>query len=136
MRFLIILLLLAGALFALTATVPAPARKNWVFWPFAADSQAVFGLAGEGIDTVTKLLSVIAGVCFVAAVLALFGLLIPAELWGVFVGVASIASLVLYLLYLGPRVMLPIVIDIFLLWGIFVVHWLVAGLRGMYGCSK
>jgi hypothetical protein len=131
MRILITLLLLAGAHFALTANVPAPAGKDWVFWPFAADSQAVWGLSGEGVNNVTKLLSVIAGVCFLAALMALFGLIIPAELWGVFVGVASVASLALYLLYLGPWVVLPIAIDIFLLWGIFVVHWSAASLRGM-----
>ena len=131
MRFLITLLLLTGAHFALTANVPAAAGKGWVFWPFAVDSQAVFGLSGEGISNVTKLLSVTAGVCFGAALMALFGLIIPAELWGVFVGVASIASLALYLLYLGPRAVLPIAIDIFLLWGIFVVRWSAASLGGM-----
>jgi hypothetical protein len=105
---LITLLLLAGAHFALTANVPAPGGKDWVFWPFAADSQAVWGLTGEGVRNITKLLSVIAGVCFVTALLALFCLIIPAEWWGAFVGIASVASLVLYLLYLGPWVVLPI----------------------------
>ncbi|MBK8905296.1 MAG: hypothetical protein IPM53_29205 [Anaerolineaceae bacterium] len=131
MRILITLLLLAGAHFALTATMPAPTGKDWVFWPFAADSHAVLGLAGEGVSNLTKLLSVIAGVCFLAALLALFGLLIPAEWWGVLVGIASVASLALYLLYLGPWLVLPIAIDIFLLWGIFVVRWSAVGLRGM-----
>lgn len=131
MRLLITLLLLAGAHFALTANVPASAGKDWVFWPFAADSQAVLGLTGEGIGNITKLLSVIAGVCFVAALLALFGLIIPAEWWGVLVGIASVASLALYLLYLGPWAILPIIIDIFLLWGIFVVRWSAAAFRGM-----
>lgn len=131
MKFLITLLLLAGAHFALTANVPAPTGKNWVFWPFAADSQAVLGLAGEGVKNITKLLSVIAGVCFLAGLLALFGLIIPAELWGVLVGIASVASLALYLLYFGPWAILPIIIDIFLLWGIFIVRWSAAGLRGM-----
>lgn len=131
MRFLITLLLLAGAHFALTANVPAPAGKRWVFWPFAADSQALFGLSGERISNVTKLLSVTAAVCFGAALMALFGLIIPAELWGVFVGIASVASLVLYILYLSPRAVLPIAIDIFLLWGIFIVRWSAAGLGGM-----
>lgn len=131
MKFLITLLLLAGAHFALTASVPAPTGKNWVFWPFATDSHAVLGLAGDGVSSITKLLSVIAGVCFLAALLALFGLLIPAEWWGVLVGIGSIASLALYLLYLGPWAILPIVIDIFLLWGIFVVRWSVAAFRGM-----
>lgn len=131
MKFLITLLLLVSAHFALTATVPAPAGKNWVLWPFAADSPAGWGLTGKGVSDITKLLSVIAGAGFLAALLALFGLLIPAEWWGMLVGIASVASLVLYLLYLGRWAILPIVIDIFLLWGIFVVRWSAAALRGM-----
>lgn len=130
MKFLVTLLLLAGAHFALTATMPAQMGKGWILWPFAADSQAVLGLAGEGITNATKLLSVIAGACFLAAILALFGLIIPAEWWGVLVGIASVSSLALYLLYLGPWTILPIVVDIFLLWGIFVAHWSAAMLRG------
>jgi hypothetical protein len=130
MKFLITLFLLAGAHFALTANLPSPAKKSWILWPFAADSQAVLGLTGERVMTITKLLSVIAGVCFLAALLALFGLIIPAEWWGVLVGVAGASSLALYLLYLGPWAVLPIVIDIFLLWGILVARWSAAVLRG------
>jgi hypothetical protein len=130
MKFLITLLLLAGAHFALTATMPAKMGKGWFLWPFAADSQAVLGLTGEGAMNITKLLSVIAGVCFLAALMALFGLIIPTEWWGVLVGMASVSSLALYLLHLGPWAVLPIVIDIFLLWGIFVARWSAAVLRG------
>ncbi|MCL4869788.1 MAG: hypothetical protein KJ063_12545 [Anaerolineae bacterium] len=130
MRILIPLLLLLGAHFALTANVPAPAGRGWVFWPFATDSQAIFGLTGVGVSQVSKLLSVIAGVCFLLALLAMFGLVIPAEWWGVLVGIAAASSLILYSLYLSPRAILPILIDAFLLWGILVPHWSVASLYG------
>lgn len=130
MRILITLLLLLGAHFALTANVPAPTGRGWVFWPFAADSQAVLGLTGVGVSQATKLLSVIAGVCFLLALLAMFGLVVPAEWWGVLVGIAAASSLILYSLYLGPRAILPILIDAFLLWGILVPHWSIASLRG------
>jgi predicted molibdopterin-dependent oxidoreductase YjgC len=56
--------------------------------------------------------------------------LIPAEWWGVLVAMAAVASLILNLLYLSPWVILPILIDLFLLWGIFVPHWSVASLHG------
>lgn len=130
MKFLVTLLLLAGAHFALTANVPAPAGKEWILWPFAADSQAVLHLSGDGIANFTKLLSVIAGVCFLAAIMALFGWVFPAEWWGALVGIGSITSVALYLLYLGPWAILPIAIDLFLLWGIFMARWSTAMLRG------
>ncbi len=130
MKIFVTLLLLVGAHFALTATVPAQTGKGWILWPFAADSQAVLGLTGARITSITKLLSVIAGACFLVAILALFGLIIPAEWWGVLVGIASASSLALYLLYLGPWAIMPMAIDLFLLWGIFVVHWSATMLRG------
>ena len=130
MRLLIAFLLLLGAHFALTANVPAPAGQGWIFWPFAADSQAVLGFTGEGISNMTKLLSAIAGICFLAALLALFGLLIPAEWWGVLVGIAAASSLILYVLYFDPWAILPLAIDIFLLWGVLIPHWSVASLHG------
>lgn len=130
MRYLVALLLLLGAHFALTANVPAPIGKAWFFWPFAADSQAVLGLTGDGINNMTRLLSVFAGVCFLAALLALFGLLLPAEWWAVLVGIAATSSLILYIFYFGPWAILPVAIDIFLLWGIFIPHWSVASLSG------
>jgi hypothetical protein len=130
MQILVALLLLLGAHFALTANVPASTGQGWILWPFAANSQAVLGLTGNGLRGITKFLSAIAGVCFLAAVLALFGLVLPAEWWGVLVGIAAATSLILYILYLGPWAILPILIDAFLLWGILVPHWSVASLRG------
>ncbi len=130
MRNIVALLLLLGAHFALTANVPASVGQEWIFWPFATDSRAVLGLTGDGISNMTKLLSVIGGVCFLAALLALFGLIIPAEWWGVLVGVAATASLILYTLYFGRWAILPIAIDSFLLWGILIPHWSVASLSG------
>lgn len=130
MKFLVTLLLLAGAHFALTANVPAPAGKEWILWPFATDSQAILHLAGDGVTNFTKLLSVIAGVCFLAAIMALFGWVFPAEWWGILVGIGSIASLALYLLFLGPWAIIPIIIDLFLLWGLFFAQWTAAMLRG------
>lgn len=130
MRLFVALLLLLGAHFAMTATIPAPAGRGWFFWPFAADSQAVLGRTGNGINTATKLLSLVAGVCFLAALVALFGLLIPAEWWGVLVGIAAAASLILYILYFGRWAILPITIDLFLLWGLLIPHWSVASLHG------
>lgn len=130
MKLLVTLLLIAGAHFALTANLPAPAGKEWILWPFAADTQAVLQPMGEGIDSFTKLLSGVAGACFLAAILSLFGWLLPAEWWSLLVGIAAVSSLGLYLLYLGPWTILPIVIDLFLLWGVFVARWSAAMLRG------
>jgi hypothetical protein len=130
MWILVFVLLLLGAHFSLTANVPAEAGKAWVLWPFAADSQPVVALFGTS-NTPMQLLSVIAGVAFVAAALALMGWIIPSTWWMPLVLVAVAASSVLFLLYVGPWALIPIAINAVLLWGVLVQHWSAQTLRGI-----
>lgn len=131
MRILIAVLLLVGAHFSLTANVPAQAGQARFFWPFAADTKPALDiLPQEATRTVTSLLSVVAGACFLAATLGLFGLVVPASWWSPLVVTGAVSSGLLYLLYIGPWALLPLLIDTLLLWGVLVWGWSVAGLRG------
>ena len=85
---------------------------------------------GSATKVVTQILSVIAGLCFLASAIALFEWLIPAQWWAWLVIVGSVASAVLFLLYLGINALIPLAMDTFLLWGIVAQHWTVAALRG------
>lgn len=131
MRFIIILLLLVGAHFALTANAPAAAGQAWFLWPFAADSKPAVTFLGSTGSTITHLLSVIAGASFLAAVLSLFGWIVPAEWWLTLVVVAAVSSIALYVLYFGLWAILPMAVDVLLLWGVLAQHWSVAELRGV-----
>ena len=130
MRWLVIVSLLLGAHFALTAIAPAKAGKALFYWPFANDNKPTFGFLGAATKSITPFLSVIAGLCFLASVAVLLGWLIPANGWTPLVIVSAVASAALYLLFFGVNALVPLAIDAFLLWGVIAQHWTVAGLRG------
>lgn len=124
MRILVVVLLVVGAHFSLTALIPGP--KALFYWPFGPESKPIVEF-GAGLPT--KLLSIVAGVCLLAAAAALFGLIIP-EAWFVpLVVVGSIASILLYVLYLGVYSIIPVAIDAILLWGMLAQQWTVASLQ-------
>ena len=128
MRWFVIITVLLGAHFALTAI--APGEKALFYWPFAKDSKPSLDILGSATKPVTQILSVIAGLCFLASAVALFGWLIPANWWTVPVMVGAVASAILYLLYFSSNALIPLAINAFLLCGILALHWTVAGLRG------
>jgi len=130
MRWIVTVILIVGAHFALTAVAPGEAGKAVFFWPFAKDSKLTLDVLRSATKPVTQLLSVMAGLCFLAAAAALFGWLIPANWWPLLVVVGSAASAALFLLYVGLNALIPPAIDVFLLWVVFGQHWTVATLRG------
>ena len=128
MRWLVIITLLFGAHFALTAI--APGDKVLFYWPFAKDSKPTLDILGSATKSVTQLLSVVAGLCFLASVVAILGWLIPPTWLSPLIIVGTVASTLLFLLYVGINALVPLAIDAFLLWGVFGWHWTVTTLRG------
>ncbi len=127
MRWLVIIILLLGAHFSLTAI--APGEKELIYWPFAKDSKPRLNVLGPASKPVAQLLSVIAGLCFVASVLTLLGWLIPPTWFFPLIIAGTVASALLFLLYVGINALIPLAIDAFLLWGMFGWHWTVAALK-------
>lgn len=131
MRYVVFVLLLIASHFALTPFAPAP--KAWLGWPFGADSKPIFsfvgGLPSQAGGLLTPLLAGLAGLGFLAALAALFGLVIPASWWRPLMLVAGIASALLYVLYFGKWALLPLALDAVLLWGVLAQGWSVAGLK-------
>ena len=134
MKILVIFLLILAAHFNATPFAPAPAGAAKFYWPFAADSKswlaAIGGLPASG-GIVTSLLAGVAALGFIAALLALFGWLVPANWFTPAILTASIASVLLYVLYFGALSLLPLALDAILLAGVYTWHWSVAGLKGM-----
>ncbi len=129
MRLVITLLLVLGAHFSMTVNVPAAAGRAWIGWPFATDSHLLVNLGGN-IAPMTQALAPLAAACFLGAALALFGILVPASWWTPLVLVGSASSVLLFGLYLGPLAILPLAIDLILLWGVLGQAWSVASLHG------
>lgn len=127
MRIIVIVLLFFGAHFSMTANLPTQAGKAWLMWPFAVDSQPLLKLSRPLLGTITRLLSALAAVGFVVALLSLLGWLVPAS-WCVPLTVfSSVAS---FLLYFGRWAVLPILIELVLQWGVFSQGWTPASLSG------
>jgi hypothetical protein len=128
----VIVLLFLAAHFNATPFAPAPAGAAKFYWPFAADSKswltAIGGLPASG-GIVTSLLAGVAALGFVAALLALFGWLVPANWFAPAILAASIASVLLYVLYFGAFALLPIALDFILLWGVLAQGWSANGLK-------
>jgi hypothetical protein len=134
MRYVVTVLLLVGAHFSLTAFAPAAAGKRWIGWPFDADSKprlgSLGGLPKQG-GALAALLAGVAGLGFLAAAVGLlFGVVVPADWWRALVMVALVASILLYALYFGPLALIPIALDVAILWGVLAQGWSMSGLRG------
>lgn len=134
MRIIVIALLLLATHFSLIPFAPAETGKNTIIWPIAANSRpwlsGIGGLPQQPGSVVTTLLAGGAGLCLIGAVLALFGVVIPAAWWPVLVTTGSAASMLVYVLYFGPLALIPIALDMALLWGVFIQKWTVTGLSG------
>jgi hypothetical protein len=131
MLIVVIILLLLGIHFAGTVFVPGP--KARVYWPFGENSKPIIpfvgGLPKQGGSVLTPLLAGVAVLAYLAALLALFGVLVPADWWRLLVIIGAFASAMLHILYFSPLMILPLVVDVALLLGVFLLNWSVAGLR-------
>ncbi len=134
MRIVVLVLLLLAAHFNLTAFAPGAAGKAVIYWPWAADSRPILagigGLPQESGSIVTPALAGIAGLCLLVAAGALLGIVVPVVWWPPLVIVGSVASMALFVLYIGPLAIIPIAIDVVLVWGVFIQQWSAMALRG------
>ena len=133
-------LLFLGWHFATTFFMPAgaPRSSGWIVWPFGRDSQPVItgwrGILAPNVlptdprPTAAFALASIASVTFLLALAGSFGVLVPAGWWRPVVVIAAVASGSLFLLYLGPRALIPLLVDAALLWGVLVRDWTLEGL--------
>ncbi len=131
MKLLVLLLLILGAHFSLTPF--APATKAWIAWPIGVDSRSwlklIGGLSSQPGSLVTPILAGLAGLGFLAAAVGLFWNGIPSDWWPIVI-VSAVASALLYVLYFSVWAILPLLLNLVLLWGILLQHWTVSGLRG------
>ncbi len=127
MRWLIFILLLLGAIFSLTAFMPATAGSAGLLWPFVVNAKPIIdfvgGPLGQSNSIVTLSLAGIACLFFLTALAGLFWEAIPTKWWPTLVIVAIIASLLLYVLYLSNRMLVPILVNVTLLWGVLTKRW-------------
>ena len=126
MKAIIITMIVFAAHFSATPFAPALAETAKFYWPFEANSKPWLGFIG-GLPAsggiLTAFLAGVATLGFIASLLALFGRLVPAHWFTPLIVAASIASILLYVLYFGVFSLLPLALDAILLWGVLIQGW-------------
>jgi hypothetical protein len=124
MRILVAALIILAAHFSLTAFVPG--GKALFYWPWGSNTRTlVKGLGGLPRDdaVLTSVLAWWAGLAFFLAFLALFQIMVP-EIWfPIFLLSACVSSILLFALHFSVLALLPVLIDVVLLFGVLVQHW-------------
>lgn len=131
-----IVVLLLGAQVNLSALVPAAIGQTpppwWVgggiLWPFFLDTKTLLP-AGDLRDILTPILGIAAATCFLMAVAALLGWVVPGSWLPWLVGIGAVLSVVLQVAWLSGWAIFPLVLDAILLWAVFAPQAVVGGLR-------
>jgi hypothetical protein len=135
MRWLLVVLFVVAAHFSLIPFAPASTGKAWILWPFSADSKSwlgfVGGLPAQSGSALVPIIAGLAGLGFIAAVVGLFWTGFPAVWWRLVVIASAILSILLYALFFGRWSVLPLVLDLAILWGMMLQHWSVIDFRGI-----
>ena len=137
MWIIILVLLLLGAQLNLTAIVPLQPGDTppawWVggrlLWPFAVETHTLIP-SGNLLNTLTPILAIVSGILFLLAVAALLRWAVPSEWFQWLIVAGVVLSIVLQVIWFSAWAILPIVVDIALLWLVFGQHVTVRSLRG------
>lgn len=111
----------------MTFLVPADAANP--IWPFAKDSRPRIPALGPdrlppaGGMTLALALAGIAVLAFILAFLSFFGIVVASGWWVPLVLAGSVASALLFLLYLSPFSLVPLAVDVILAAGVIVARW-------------
>jgi hypothetical protein len=137
MWILVLILLLLGAQLNLTAIVPLqtgdPSPPWWVggrlLWPFAVETRTLVP-AGDLLNTLTPILAVTSAVFFLLAAAAVMRWLVPGEWFRWLIVAGVVLSIVLQVVWFSGWAVLPLLVDVALLWAVFGQHVTVGSLRG------
>lgn len=132
----ILVLLILGAQLNLTALVPlqpGDPQPPWfvggrLLWPFAIETRTL--LQGNLLSTLTPLLAVTSATFFLMAAAALLGWWIPADWFRWLIIAAVVASLPLQVIWFSSWAVLPLLVDVALLWAVLGQQVTVTSLRG------
>jgi hypothetical protein len=137
MWILMLILLLLAAQLNLTALVPLQPGDIpppwWVggrlIWPFAVETHTLIP-PGDLLNALTPFLGIVSAVCFLLAAAALLRSLVPRKWFQWLVVAGVVLSIVLQVIWFSGWAILPLVVDVVLLWAVLGQHVTVARLRG------
>jgi hypothetical protein len=132
-----LVLLLLGAQLNLSALVPLqagdPPPPWWVggrlLWPFAVETRTLLP-PGDALNTVTPILAIASAASFLLAAAALLRWLVPGAWFPWLIVAGAVLSSVLQVIWFSGWAVLPLLVDVALLWAVFGRHVTVGSLRG------
>jgi hypothetical protein len=135
MWILILVLLLLGAQLNLSGIVPLQVGDLpapwWVggrlLWPFAVETHTL--LHGDALNTLTPILAITSSILFLLAAAALLRWRVPGQWFSWLIVAGALLSIGLQIIWLSGWAILPLIVDIALLWAVFGQHVTVRGLR-------
>ncbi len=137
MWIIILILLLLGAQLNLTAIVPLQPGGTpppwWVggrlLWPFAIETHTLIP-PGDLLNTLTPILGIASAILFLMAAAALLRWIVPGIWFQWLIVAGAVLSIVLQVIWLSGWAILPLLVDVALLWAVFGQHVTVRSLRG------
>ena len=96
--------------------------------PFAIEMRTLIA-PGTTLDAITPLLGIASGVFFLLAAAALMRWLVPAAWFPWLVVAGAVLSIVLQVIWFSGWAVLPLLLDVVLLWAVFGQHITVSSLR-------
>lgn len=137
MWIVILVLLFLGAQLNLTALVPLQAGDSpppwWVggmlLWPFAVETRTLLP-PGDALNTLTPILAIASALSFLLAAFALLRWVVPNQWFPWLIVAGAVFSIVLQVIWLSGWTVLPVLVDVALLWVVFGSHVTVGSLRG------
>lgn len=137
MWILILILLFLGAQLNLTAIVPLQPGGTpppwWVggrlLWPFAVETRTLIP-PGDALNTLTPILGIASGICFLLAAAALLRWLVPGHWFRWLIVIGAVLSIVLQVIWFSGWAVFPLLVDVALLWAVFGRQVTVGSLRG------
>jgi hypothetical protein len=133
-QILVTILLIVAWHFPTTFFVPAgpPNEYGWFAWPFGKGTSPAIARTPRLIaprpgslhrPSLAMLAAAVASLSFLAAIGALWGIVVPADWWQAATVLGASSSIVLFLLYFGPGALIPLVVDGVVLAGVLVTGW-------------
>jgi hypothetical protein len=135
LRIVVTILLIVAWHFPTTFFVPqdVPSDRGWLIWPFGKASTPVWdglqgtiapsSLATVASPTLAMAAAGIASLAFIVAIASLWGIVIPSEWWRPAAVIGSVSSIALFVIYLSPLSIVPLLADAAVLWGVLVANW-------------
>jgi hypothetical protein len=135
MWILILVLLLLGAQLNLSGIVPLQIGNSpapwWVggrlLWPFAVETRTL--LQGDALNTFTPILAIASSILFLLAAAALLRWRVPGQWFSWLIVAGALLSIGLQIIWFSGWAILPLLVDIALLWAVFGQHVTVRGLH-------